>query len=435
MSDTAVEEHRPHGRADARRHRDRPSRRRRFLVLVVLGSTVLTGAGVVTATFVKSPAQAAADTRPPAPSVLTAPVQKKVLSDTVITRGKVAASQRLDVSGEGVGEKSSGRSVVTKAPVRTGQPLRMGQLLLEISGRPVFVLRGEVPSYRDLGPGSTGQDVSQLQQALAGLGYGSGNDRAGTFGPGTEAAVTRFYRAHGHAPAQGQPAPLASTQNPAGKDEAEERGVGDEARRATPTVTVPMAEIVYVRAEPAFIDQAHAEVGDDARGELISVSAGKPIVEGSVRPDLKRLVKPGMKVSIASEVTGSRAAGEVEYVAAKPTEPEKGSEQAADGSYAIKVKPTTTLPADLVGEDVRLTITAASSKKPVLAVPTAAVSAGEDGHTTVTVLRGQREVRTRVDTGMAADGYVEVSPAEGSRLAVGDRVIVGTDERRPVTGS
>ncbi|WP_240797527.1 peptidoglycan-binding protein [Streptomyces sp. F001] len=405
---------------------------------MVVGSVVLTGAGVAAASFIKSPAQAAADTRPPPTSVLTAAVQKKVLSETVITRGKVAASQQIDVSGEGMGEKDAGRSIVTKVAVKTGSPLRMGQLLLEVSGRPVFVLKGEVPAYRDLKPGSTGEDVAQLQKALGELGYTSGSDPAGAFGSGTERAVELFYQAHEFTPATEQGDPVATPKESAPTGETETGDVPDETSTAQSHTIVPMSEITYVRAEPAYVEQVSAHVGDEASGDLVSILAGDLIVNGSVSADAKGLVKPGQKVSIASEVTGDRATGTVESVAAKPSEPQKDAESAAQSgsdTYAVKIKPSGGLPAALAGEDVRLTITAASSGKAVLAVPASAVSAGEDGQTTVTVRRGEQERRVVVDTGMTADGYVQVTPAERDGLAVGDRVIVGVDASGSTGGS
>lgn len=424
--------------ARTRRRQGGLKRRRQALILVVVGSVVLTGAGVAAASFIKSPAQAAADTRPPPTSVLTAAVQKKVLSETVITRGKVAASQQIDVSGEGTGEKDAGRSIVTKVAVKTGSPLRMGQLLLEVSGRPVFVLKGEVPAYRDLKPGSTGEDVAQLQKALGELGYTSGSDPAGAFGSGTERAVELFYQAHEFTPATEQGDPVATPKESAPTGETETGDVPDETSTAQSHTIVPMSEITYVRAEPAYVEQVSAHVGDEASGDLVSILAGDLIVNGSVSADAKGLVKPGQKVSIASEVTGDRATGTVESVAAKPSEPQKDAESAAQSgsdTYAVKIKPSGGLPAALAGEDVRLTITAASSGKAVLAVPASAVSAGEDGQTTVTVRRGEQERRVVVDTGMTADGYVQVTPAERDGLAVGDRVIVGVDASGSTGGS
>ncbi|CAM5460661.1 peptidoglycan-binding protein [Streptomyces atroolivaceus] len=422
---------RPHpGR---RRQKGGLDRRRRALISVLAGSVVLTGAGVAAAAFIKSPAQAAADTGPPPASVLTAAVEKKVLSETVITRGKVASSQRITVSGEGAGGKDAGRSVVTKVAVKEGQSLRMGQLLLEISGRPVFVLKGAVPAYRDLGPGSTGDDVAQLQRALTEIGHGTGSDRAGTFGTGTEQAVERFYRAHEFAPVTEQTGPPPATTEVAGGVGTAGDDDGDDVPAPAPRVTVPLSEIVYVRTGPAYAEDVSAQVGGEAKTDLVSISAGELIVDGTVGPEVKGLVKPGQTVSIASEVTGARATGTIESVAAKPTKPKDG-EQAGGDTYAMKVRPSGRLPADLAGEDVRLTITAASSQNEVLAVPTSAISSGEDGQTTVTVRRGQKERRVPVDTGMIADGYVQVTPRGQAGLTAGDQVIVGVDETRAGAG-
>ncbi|PVC94031.1 peptidoglycan-binding protein [Streptomyces sp. CS014] len=424
MADTDIGE-----RTGARRQRSGLQRRRRALILVLLGSVVLTGAGVITASVIKSPAQAAADTRPPPATVLTAAVEKKILSETVITRGKVATSQQISVSGEGAGGKDAGRSVVTKVFVKAGKPLRSGQALLEVSGRPIFVLKGDIPAYRDLGPGSTGEDVSQLRQALRELGYASDVDPAGTFGPGTERAVTLFYQARGYEPGTERRAPDAGP----GNASADGQSTGDapeEPSEPASRVVVPVAEIAYVRAEPAFVESVSAQVGDQGSGELATVSAGDLIVNGSVDADVRKLMKPGQKVSIVSEVTGDKATGTVESVADRPTKQGKNAEstpQAGGDTYRVKVKPSRPLPTSLAGEDVRITVTAASSGKAVMAVPTSAISTGENGQATVMVRQGARERRVVVDTGMTADGYVEVTARDAKDLAVGDRVIVGVD--------
>ena len=45
---------------------------------------------------------------------------------------------------------------------------------MSVSGRPVFVLRGAQPSHRDIGPGSRGPDVRQLEVALVRMGFSPG---------------------------------------------------------------------------------------------------------------------------------------------------------------------------------------------------------------------------------------------------------------------
>src|SRR5690606_29242172 len=85
---------------------------------------------------------------------------------------------------------------VTRAPT-PGRRLVEGDVLMQVSGRPVMVLRGSVPMYRTIGPGSSGDDVKQLQKALTRLGFSTGGV-TGTYGRGTASAVSRWYRSKGY---------------------------------------------------------------------------------------------------------------------------------------------------------------------------------------------------------------------------------------------
>ena len=61
-------------------------------------------------------------------------------------------------------------------------------LLCRVSDRPVFLLEGELPSYRDLGPGIRGDDVRQLETSLARMGFDPGPED-GLFDGSTATAV------------------------------------------------------------------------------------------------------------------------------------------------------------------------------------------------------------------------------------------------------
>lgn len=176
------------------------SRRRVWVAGVAAGAVLLSAAGVAASQVIKSPAQAAAEAGPPPLDVLVARVEKRVLRDTVIVRGTVSSAQSVQVTPAIAGGEGAAAPVVTKVPVRAGDQIAAGQLLLEVSGRPVLALPGALPVYRDLKPGATGDDVTQLQRALAALGHGTGADRAGTFGEGTKAALGSFYRSAGYDP-------------------------------------------------------------------------------------------------------------------------------------------------------------------------------------------------------------------------------------------
>ncbi|MFE2325005.1 peptidoglycan-binding protein [Streptomyces sp. NPDC059385] len=176
------------------------ARGRRVVFGVVAGAALMAVGGLLATALVKSPAQVAAETGPPAQGALTAEVERRVLAQKVVMRGTVVADQSVEVAPQPHAAEGAGTPVVTKLPLKAGDPVAAGQLLAEVSGRPVFALRGTLPVYRDLKPGATGDDVAQLQQALRELGHGTGGDAKGVFGAGTKAALAARYKAIGYDP-------------------------------------------------------------------------------------------------------------------------------------------------------------------------------------------------------------------------------------------
>ncbi|WP_405899175.1 peptidoglycan-binding protein [Streptomyces sp. NBC_00727] len=390
--------------------------RRRTLLAVVLACLLCTGAGAGAATLLKSPAQAAAETVAPPPDVLTAPVVRKVLAQSVVTRGKVTASQHVEITAAGT-PAGVGRAVVTKVRAEPGATLKAGQVLLEVSGRPVVLLQGAMPAYRDLMRGTSGEDVTQLRKALAGIGYPSHGDAPGEFGAATEQAVTRFYRARGYAP------PTSS----GNADKGTGAGAGTAGGRRLPMI--PLSEVAYVASPTARADTVTAQVGDDANGALLSVTSGALVVKGSVASYEKGLIRPGQKVEILDEATGTSASGTVASVSDRPAKERDGESAQSGEAYALRVTSAKALPEEFNGADVRLTVVAASSHDEVLAVPASAVSAGADGLTSVTVRGGGRERRVAVRVGMTGDGFVQITPREPAAVAEGDQVVVGVQTR------
>ncbi|MFB7256113.1 peptidoglycan-binding protein [Streptomyces nojiriensis] len=404
-------------------------RRRRVLIGVIAGTVALTGVGAGAATVLKSPAQVAAETAPPPADVLTAPVEKKVLSASLVTRGKVAASQRIDVLSAGLSGGDTIRPVVTKVKVKPGDMVKPGSVLAEVAGRPVLALHGPLPAYRNLTAGGVGQDVVQLQQALAELGYRRGSDPSGTFGPGTQHAVKSFYEAAGYT----APTTAGTKMEVAGKPGADKPGEplssgspsGVTAGTST-TVVLPASETVFVSDAPVRVESVDAVVGATAAEKLMTITAGALGVDGTLESYQKDSVRPGQKVDIFADRSGGRAVGTVASVgrAPAPSGKEAGAAEAAQ-RFQVKITPDRPLPAEFAGQDVRLTINAASSDGAVLVVPTAAVSSQADGRTTLMVVaNGGKQNRVEIRTGMSGDGYVEVTPVSGT-LSPGDRVVLG----------
>jgi hypothetical protein len=137
-----------------------------------------------------------------------------------------------------------------------------------------------------------------------------------------------------------------------------------------------------------------------------------------------------MKVVIDEPAIGVQATGSVRFVAATP------GTRGVDGFHLyceIRVDPT---PARLEGFSLRLTIPIESTAGAVTAVPVSALSLAADGSSRVLRQRpdgphGQGGLEyLRVKPGLSADGFVEVTPVDGT-LEPGELVVVGYNTPKP----
>ena len=167
--------------------------RKTTLAWVLAAAALIAGGAWWLGSRIESPAEAAARTAPPAPSPILVPVEQRVLSSIIVTRGtgRFGTPQKLSIAPSAL---KPGAGLISTLPARNAQ-LQEGALLLIASGRPVFVLQGRVPAYRDMGPGMAGDDIRQLEQALARLGFNPG-PVDGRYDQQTAAAVGRWYAAH-----------------------------------------------------------------------------------------------------------------------------------------------------------------------------------------------------------------------------------------------
>jgi peptidoglycan hydrolase-like protein with peptidoglycan-binding domain len=122
-------------------------------------------------------------------------VQKLTLSADVITRGTVRHRGQVKVNLASSALKPSSTGLVTLAPEKAAQ-LEEGKVALAVGGRPVFVLKGAVPAFRDLTLGAVGEDVRQLEEALQRLGFDPG-PVDGVYDAATAAGVTAWYEKAG----------------------------------------------------------------------------------------------------------------------------------------------------------------------------------------------------------------------------------------------
>ncbi|MGH8580711.1 MAG: peptidoglycan-binding protein, partial [Gammaproteobacteria bacterium] len=91
--------------------------------------------------------------------------------------------------------------------------------------------------------------------------------------------------------------------------------------------------------------------------------------------------------------------------------------------FAVRVDET---PTPLQGFSLRLTIPIESTKGAVTAVPLSALSLAADGRSRIQVENNGALEYLVVEPGMAADGFVEVTPVDGA-LKPGQLVVVGME--------
>jgi peptidoglycan hydrolase-like protein with peptidoglycan-binding domain len=85
--------------------------------------------------------------------------------------------------------------VITRMPF-PGAVIGRGKQVYRVDDQPIVLMYGAVPSYRSLGPGTTGADVRQLETNLAALGY-RGFTVDATYSNATSIAVRRWQKSLG----------------------------------------------------------------------------------------------------------------------------------------------------------------------------------------------------------------------------------------------
>ncbi|MFJ2746237.1 peptidoglycan-binding protein [Streptomyces sp. NPDC087440] len=425
-------------------------------VITAASAVAIAVGGVAASQWIQSPAQAAADARPPAPSTVTAPVVRQVLRSTTVVRGTFSNGRAVTAHPTAVAATAASDPdsalIITGVFTKPGRKAAAGRALVEYSGRPVFALPGVLPAYRDLHFGDSGKDVAQLQKALRSLGHSTAGDPSGKFKTGTASALGRMYKAMGYvaplsgpadsnsaAPAEQKAssgsgsgtAKTGASEGPprtsgAGQDRSSAEGA-DSARYPM----LPRSEVLFVATLPARVASVPLQIGDTISGPVLTLARSELTLTGKLDPAQADLVQPGMAVSILAESTGAEQQATVASVGplktpdAKSGDSEKSAAPEDTTPYLpLVIKPARPWDSKLVGQDVRITISAAATEEPVLTLPVSALSAGADTKTTVTVADpgGSRRTVT-VKAGASADGIVAVTPVNG-RLNEGDKVVV-----------
>jgi multidrug efflux system membrane fusion protein len=385
--------------------RDRLRRRRNILLAIVGLAVIASVGGLLVSTTIKSPAQQAAETKPPGLTRLTAPVQDTIIRNTVQASGMITKPPLISSlsSGGGGGGTGAGNAqqVVTKIFKPRGSFVSPGNVIIEVAGQPFFVFQGTVPAYRDMAPGETGSDIAQLQASLGALGFSVGADTSGVYGRGTAAAVAAFYHSLGYT----APAVRAG-------------------RKAARGPEVPLSEIMFVPRFPARVVKLGGRVGTVVNGSLVTLSMGSPAIKGQLNPAYGSQVRPGMHVTIRAQGSPAVVHGIIGSITRKA---QTGKSISGGLYYPMHIKLRKPLPSSMgPGQNVILSIRAAHSNGPMLAVPEAALFGGQDGRDYVSKVTGPNSVtRVQVTVVTEGDGLVGIRPIRLGALKAGDQVVTG----------
>ncbi len=192
-------------------------------------------------------------------------------------------------------------------------------------------------------------------------------------------------------------------------------------------VSLPAGEVLFLPTLPVRIDSVKVRRGDAVSGEIMTVTGSRLAVDASVQVADRDLIAEDDVVEVESTDFGIVLGGTISFIDSRPGT--KGLD--AQHVYVEITPDDSELAQQLNGAPVKITIPVRSTgDEAVLAVPLAAVSASADGSSRVEIELPDGTTRlVKVEPGLAAQGYVQITALEGAAIAEGDRVVVGVGAR------
>ena len=167
---------------------------------------------------------------------------------------------------------------------------------------------------------------------------------------------------------------------------------------------------MFLDQVPVRVSESLQSQGSEIAGDIMMVSGSRLILQASAPGDQSHLLAVGMDVRTEDPLTGGLISGAISVVADRP-----GTNGVPGDRVYIEVI-LEDISAELVGENLKLTIPINTTGGEVLVVPSAALFATADGETHIEVENEDESLRTiRVRTGLAAGGLVEIWRPSGDR--------------------
>jgi peptidoglycan hydrolase-like protein with peptidoglycan-binding domain len=302
----------------------------------------------------------------------TAEITKQTLIDRESHDGTLAHGDSTTIFSRGSG-------TITALPGE-GTTISRGKAIFRLDNKPVILLYGSLPAYRTLKTGVKGADVRQLEQNLWALGY-RGFTPDTTYSWATASAV---------------------------KDWQDDLGIKE-------TGSVESSQIVYadstVRVDSLSV-QRGAVVGQGT--EIEKITGTSPLATVVLDASSGRLAKQGAAVQIKLS-DGKIVPGKIKKVATLVAKADDGQ------SDITKFQVTISFDDDVKSQGMAaVSVGFTAGQRPnVLTVPVAALVALAEGGYGVQLVDGSTTSFLAVETGLFADGKVEVS---GSGLQAGMKV-------------
>jgi multidrug efflux system membrane fusion protein len=263
-----------------------------------------------------------------------------------------------------------------------GSIIEEGGVLYRVDNRPTVLMYGQTPAYRAMASGDEGTDIAQLQSALIELGFASDDLETGMFDDATLEAVVVWQLATG----------------------AHADGV------------VNFGEVVFL-PDSLRVGEVIASTGDSAmNGSLVvRTSASSTFVTVQLAAADQSLVAVDDSVDVELP-DGTVVVGTVTSVGTVAQ-----ANQAGESFFEMIVtinNAEATVGLDEAPVDVDIVSDSASD---ALAVPVTALLALSEGGYAVEVVDGGSTRLVAVETGLFADGFVEIT---STGLSAGDIVVV-----------
>ncbi|MDF5755420.1 peptidoglycan-binding protein [Spongiactinospora sp. TRM90649] len=347
-------------------------RRKGSLLAGVAAVAVLGGGGVAALNAYRAEGTGATPTAAPLPA--TAEITREDLVDSQSVGGRLTYSGEREVAYNGSG-------TVTAVPAE-GKVIKRGGALLKVDRRPMVLMYGKVPLYRELNSGVTdGPDVEQLERNLRALGYGDDLTVDEDFTYATRLAVQEWQ---------------------------EDRGLPE-------TGSVDASQVVFLDG-PVRVASVAVQVGQrTGGGRALNVTGTSRIVQVELDTSDQGLARKGAKVSI--ELPGGKTVkGKIVRVGtvAQTRSEQEGGGSTIDVEISLGGKGTGRL------DQAPVSVSMESERaEDVLTVPVEALLALREGGFGVELVEGGATRLVGVKTGAYGGGRVEIS---GDGLDAGMKV-------------